>query len=195
MLFFRSPGCLCFLRYFMFKEMVPEYVIPRMLNKEVIADPRSTVTVLFVLIDNFGEYTRPGRTATNCCFGSDILALREKQDPKSSLKFLNACFDKMAARNAKPCYTVLAQPWAIMPCGNMDIYFFCTIASQLWILVRSCWLNLNRVHKTLYVYIIVYVYACRCIHTDIYIYIYVYIYIDICTHTYGIYTDRVIPGS
>lgn len=42
----------------MFKEMVPEYVIPRMLNKEVIADPRSTVTVLFVLIDNFGDYTR-----------------------------------------------------------------------------------------------------------------------------------------
>eukprot|EP00438_Fugacium_kawagutii_P031104 Skav231824 [mRNA] locus=scaffold136:73789:76326:- [translate_table: standard] len=30
------------LRYFMFKEMVPEYVIPRMLSKEPIADPRST---------------------------------------------------------------------------------------------------------------------------------------------------------
>jgi len=69
--------------YFMFKELVPEYVIPRMLNKEVIADPRNTVTVLFVLINNFGEYTR------------------EKQDPKSSLKFLNACFDKMDAICAK----------------------------------------------------------------------------------------------
>eukprot|EP00435_Cladocopium_sp_Y103_P031654 s271_g8.t1 len=69
--------------YLMFKEMVPEYVIPRMLNKEVIADPRSTVTVLFVLIDNFGEYTR------------------EKQDPQSSLKFLNACFDKMDTICAK----------------------------------------------------------------------------------------------
>lgn len=49
-------------RYFMFKELVPEYVIPRMLNKEVIADPRNTVTVLFVLINNFGEYTRTNRT-------------------------------------------------------------------------------------------------------------------------------------
>lgn len=45
----------------MFKEMVPEYVIPRMLNKEPIADPRSTVSVLFVLIENFGEYTRTGQ--------------------------------------------------------------------------------------------------------------------------------------
>jgi len=69
--------------YCMFKELVPEYVIPRMLSKEVIADPRNTVTVLFVLINNFGEYTR------------------EKQDPKSSLKFLNACFDKMDAICAK----------------------------------------------------------------------------------------------
>lgn len=69
--------------YLMFKEMVPEYVIPRMLNKEVIADPRSTVTVLFVLIDNFGDYTR------------------EKQNPQSSLKFLNACFDKMDTICAK----------------------------------------------------------------------------------------------
>lgn len=45
----------------MFKEMVPEYVIPRMLSKEQIADPRSTVSVLFVLIENFGEYTRTGQ--------------------------------------------------------------------------------------------------------------------------------------
>lgn len=46
----------------MFKELVPEYVIPRMLSKEVIADPRNTVTVLFVLINNFGEYTRTNST-------------------------------------------------------------------------------------------------------------------------------------
>ena len=46
----------------MFKELVPEYVIPQMLEKKVIADPRNTVTVLFVLINNFGEYTRTNRT-------------------------------------------------------------------------------------------------------------------------------------
>ena len=86
----------------MFKEMVPEYVIPRMLNKEVIADPRGTVTVLFVLIDNFGDYTRTAwlfhdfHANWSALVSSHCRLRREKQNPQSSLKFLNACFDKMA---------------------------------------------------------------------------------------------------
>ena len=56
----------------MFKEMVPEYVIRRMLNQETIADECAKVTVLFVLIDSFNEYTRSlvsvGMQHTTCFF-------------------------------------------------------------------------------------------------------------------------------
>ena len=49
------------MRYAMFRDMVPEYVIPKMLNQSAanpIADPIPTVTVLFVLIADFNQYTR-----------------------------------------------------------------------------------------------------------------------------------------
>ena len=60
----------------MFKELVPEYVIPKMLNKEVIADPRNTVTVLFVLINNFGEYTRTNSTCKWLCLETAVLIFK-----------------------------------------------------------------------------------------------------------------------
>ncbi|CAJ1395411.1 unnamed protein product [Effrenium voratum] len=65
--------------YAMFRDMVPEYVIPKMLNQSAanpIADPIPTVTVLFVLIADFNQYTR-------------------KMTPKALLNFLNKYFRKM----------------------------------------------------------------------------------------------------
>jgi len=62
--------------YYMFKEMVPEYLIPRMLEGETIADPVSPVTVLFVLIDNFNEFS-------------------SRKQPDELLQFLNDYFREM----------------------------------------------------------------------------------------------------
>lgn len=56
-----GPPLFYAMRYAMFRDMVPEYVIPKMLNQSAanpIADPIPTVTVLFVLIADFNQYTR-----------------------------------------------------------------------------------------------------------------------------------------
>lgn len=82
---FNSP------RYAMFKEMVPEYVVKRMLEStKPINDPCPTVTVLFVLIDSFNEYTRRGLTFK-------MLLLMRTMGPGELLQFLNEYFRRMVS--------------------------------------------------------------------------------------------------
>ena len=74
----------------MFKEMVPEYVVKKMLaGEQRINDPCDTVTVLFVLIDSFNEYTRRGLSFR-------LLLLMRTMGPGQLLQFLNEYFRRMA---------------------------------------------------------------------------------------------------
>eukprot|EP00931_Biecheleriopsis_adriatica_P053488 TRINITY_DN31314_c0_g1_i1.p1 TRINITY_DN31314_c0_g1~~TRINITY_DN31314_c0_g1_i1.p1 ORF type:complete len:1407 (-),score=286.44 TRINITY_DN31314_c0_g1_i1:42-4262(-) len=62
--------------YTIFQDMVPEHVIPRMIEDITIADPVSRVTVLFVVIDDFN-------------------AISSSKNPEELLKFLNEYFSQM----------------------------------------------------------------------------------------------------
>eukprot|EP00930_Biecheleria_cincta_P048338 TRINITY_DN33662_c0_g1_i1.p1 TRINITY_DN33662_c0_g1~~TRINITY_DN33662_c0_g1_i1.p1 ORF type:complete len:1291 (-),score=275.35 TRINITY_DN33662_c0_g1_i1:143-3571(-) len=91
--------------YYIFEDMVPEHVIVRMLRDEVIADPVQQVSILFILIADFDQYS-------------------SRMSPKDLLKFLNKYFSQMddicAANKVTKIETVAEEYVACVGCMPQD---------------------------------------------------------------------------